>query len=58
MVHHKWSQETLLLAMEEVKEGKISLHQPAIKYDIPNSTLSDYLTEKVEIGSRPGPSLC
>ena len=55
MAHHKWSPETLVLAMDEVKDGKISLRQAAIKYDIPKSTLSDYLTDKVEVGSRPGP---
>lgn len=41
--------------MEDVQEGKTSLHQTSIKYDIPKSTLSDYLTDKVEIGSRAGP---
>ena len=55
MAHHKWSSETLVLAMDEVKDGKIYLRQAAIKYDIPKSTLSDYLTDKVEVGSRPGP---
>ena len=34
MTHHKWTQETLFIAMEEVKEGKTSLRQAAIKYDI------------------------
>ena len=34
MAHHKRSLQTLVLAMDELKEGKISLRQAAIKYDI------------------------
>ena len=52
----KWSQESLVMAMEEVKEKSISLRQAALKYGIPRSTLSDYVSKKVEVGSRRGPA--
>ena len=51
----KWREGDLINAIEEVQDGSLSVRRAAGKYGIPKCTLHDYLTQKVEIGTRPGP---
>ena len=50
-----WSQEDLLKAISEVSDGKASIRHAASKYSIPRSTLHDYVSQKAQVGDRPGP---
>lgn len=50
-----YAEESLVLALEELKYQEISIRQAAAKYGIPKSTLSDYASGKVKVGRRPGP---
>ena len=51
----RWKEEDLIKAIEEVQDRQSLVRKAAEKYGIPKSTLYDYLTNKVEIGARPGP---
>ena len=51
----KWKQEDLVRALEDIECNKISFRHAAAKYDIPKSTLCDYVSGKVEVGRKPGP---
>ena len=50
-----WTNEQLLAALQELRTTKSSLRSVVAAYDIPKSTLSDYASGKVEIGSKQGP---
>ena len=50
-----WGEQTLVLALHDLKYGKISFRQASAKYGIPKSTLNDYATGKIQVGWRPGP---
>ena len=50
-----WTNEQLLAALKELHTIKSSLQSVAAAYGIPKSTLSDYASGKVEIGSKQGP---
>ena len=53
----KYTEETLCLAVEDVRHGKISLRKAATQYGIPKSTLSMYVSGKLQIGAaRRGPA--
>ena len=51
-----WDQHSLKDAIHKVSEG-MSVRSAATAYDIPKSTLYDYVTGKVMLGCKPGPSL-
>ena len=51
----RWDEDTLLTAVEEIKQGKLSYRKAELEYGIPKSTLCDHTTGKVEIGRRQGP---
>ena len=51
-----WSEESLMLAVTDIREKKISFRKAEVTYGIPKSTLHDYVSGKVEIGCKPGPS--
>ena len=53
---YRWKEGDLIKAIEEVQDRHSSVRKAAEKYGIPKSILyNDYLTHKVEIGTRPGP---
>ena len=50
----KWDEEALIGALKAVDKG-LSIRRAAEMYRIPKSTLSDYCTGKVKLGSKKGP---
>lgn len=52
----QWSNESMLTAMNDVNEGKLTTYAAAKKYDIPRRTLDDRLKGRVKHGTNPGPS--
>ena len=50
-----WMNEQLLAAFQKLCTTKSSLRSVVAAYGIPKSTLSDYASGKVEIGSKQGP---
>ena len=50
-----WTEETLLIAVEGIKQGKLSYRKAELEYGILKSTLCDHVTGKVEVGRRQGP---
>ena len=53
---NRYIEDTLKLAVEDVREKKISLRKASLRYGIPKITLSLYVNEKLEFGSRRGPA--
>lgn len=52
-----WTPDDLQEAVDEVREGKLSIRNAATKYGIPRSTINDHSRMKLEtIKPRPGPS--
>jgi len=51
-----WHLDGLQEAIDEIQSGKLSYRAAQAKYDIPKSTLHDYVTGKCKMGCRPGPS--
>ena len=51
----KWSLNDLAAAVEDIREKKLSVRTAAAAHGIPKSTLFDYASGKVEIGSKRGP---
>jgi len=53
----KWTQGQLTAALQyyHTHKGKESQRSVAAAFGIPKSTFSDYVSGKVEVGSRPGP---
>lgn len=54
--YKSWSKDSLDMACQEVKEGKLSIRRAAESYQIPKSTLSDHVSGRVREGSHSGPS--
>ena len=52
----QWSNENMLMAMNDVKEGKLTAYTAAKKYNVPRRTLDDRLKGRVQHGTNPGPS--
>uniref|UniRef100_A0A1X7T0B7 HTH psq-type domain-containing protein n=1 Tax=Amphimedon queenslandica TaxID=400682 RepID=A0A1X7T0B7_AMPQE len=53
----KWKAEDLEKAIKEVRNGRLSVREAAIKYSIPKSTIHDHSSSKVkQISARPDPS--
>lgn len=51
----QWLNENMLMAMNDVKEGKLTAYAAAKKYDVPRRTLDDRLKGRVQHGTNPGP---
>ena len=51
----KWCTEDLCTALQDLQTNKKSIRVVAAAYGIPKSTLFDYASGKVEIGSKQGP---
>lgn len=51
----KWKMEDLESALEDVKEGKLSVRAAAQKYEVPKSTVHDHLKHH-DAGAKPGPA--
>ena len=51
----KWSLNDVAAAVKDVREKKLSVRAVAAAHGIPKSTLFDYASGKVEIGSKRGP---
>lgn len=52
----QWSNEDMIAAMSAVHDQKVTISDAATKYSVPRKTLDDRIRERVEYGSRPGPS--
>ena len=55
--HSGSSLNTLIEAVEAIQNGQLSYHAAQAKYNIPKSTLHEYVTGKSKIGCRPGPAI-
>ena len=53
--YRRWSIETLQRACLEVQEGTMSIRRASEEYNIPRSTIHDYVTGKVTFGAKSGP---
>ena len=51
-----WTKDSLDIACQEVKEGRLSIRRAAESYQIPKSTLADHVSGRVREGSHSGPS--
>ena len=51
----QWSNDSMVLAMEAVKAGRLGVNEAARTYGLPCSTLKDHLKGKVVHGTNPGP---
>ena len=51
----KWSLNDVAAAVKDIREKKMSVRAAAAAHGIPISTLFDYASGKVEIGSKRGP---
>lgn len=50
----RWSPETMAAAVNEVKNGFLSLLKASKKYNVPKSTLHDHVTDRVKEGAVNG----
>ena len=50
-----WNEESLVKALKDLEENKLSLRAAAGQYGIPRSTLHDYAIGKSKVGSTSGP---
>ena len=51
---HKWDDDTMMAALNEVKIRKLSIRTAASKYNIPLKTVWDYVMGRSAIGICPG----
>ena len=51
----EWSNESMLLAMQAVKNGSTSITRAAKLHGVPRQTLQDRVSGRVQHGVRPGP---
>ena len=51
-----YTKDSLHLAIEDVRTNKLSLRKAARQYGIPKSTLSLYVSGKLQIGAKRGPA--
>ena len=54
--YKSWNKDSLDMACQEVREGRLSIRRAADTYQIPKSTLSDRVSGRVREGSHSGPS--
>ena len=50
-----WNEDSLLKALDDLQEKKLSLRAASAKHEIPRSTLHDYAIGKSKVGSTSGP---
>lgn len=50
----RWSPESMAAAVNEVKNGFLSLLKASKKYNVPKSTLHDHVTDRVKEGAVNG----
>jgi len=55
--HLKWSNESMVKAIDAVKSGRCSVKRPAEDYKVPRTTLQDRISGRVIHGTKPGPLL-
>lgn len=48
--------DALLDALDDIRSNRLSFRAAEVKYGVPKSTLSDYVSGKSVIGRKPGPS--
>jgi hypothetical protein len=53
--YKNWNNDSLLQACKAVQDGTSPIIRAAEEYNIPRSTLHDYVSGKVLVGSRSGP---
>jgi len=51
-----WDNEQMLAAMKSAKSGRLSINMAAGTHGVPQSSLKDRLSGRVEHGWKPGPS--
>ena len=51
-----WNDEDMVLAMEDVKRGKMSVNAASKLHNVPRKTLDDRIRGRVRHGAKPGPS--
>ena len=51
-----WNDEDMVLAMEDVKRGKMSVNAASKLHNVPRKTLDDMIRGRVRHGTKPGPS--
>ena len=55
MKYKLWHESRLKLAYDAVKKENLSVRKAALNYDVPNSTLQDRLSGRVQFGATSGP---
>ena len=53
--HHQWSEESMLGAMDAVKEGLMGVNHAALEFAVPHTTLKDRISGRVIHGTNTGP---
>ena len=51
----QWDNDSMLLAMEAVKSGKLGVNEASRTYGLPSTTLKDRMRGRVVHGTNPGP---
>lgn len=51
-----WSREVMEKAVQDVQNGILGLRRAALEYNVPRSTLSDYVQQKSHFGATSGPA--
>lgn len=52
----QWSNEDMMVAMDAVEKGKLSISVAASRFNVPRKTLDDSVKGRVRHGTSPGPS--
>ena len=50
-----WSEESMQLALEALMENKYTICEAAAAYNVPKSTLGDWVSGRVQMGAKSGP---
>ena len=53
--HRQWSEESMLGAMDAVKEGLMGVNRAALEFAVPRTTLKDRISGRVIHGTNTGP---
>ena len=56
-LRQKWSNDSMLAAMEAVRTSKMSISVAANRFNVPRKTLDDRLKGRVQHGTHPGVSI-
>ena len=52
--HKMWSQESMTMALAEIRDNLISIRGASKKYNIPRDTIQDRIHERVQDSCEPG----